>query len=65
LITPGWCFHDHGNETAEPSIWLDGLDLPLVGFLGAGFGRLCDKRCKPSLVRPAVATLALPIICCR
>jgi gentisate 1,2-dioxygenase len=39
LITPGWCFHDHGNETADPCIWLDGLDLPLVGFLGAGFAQ--------------------------
>ena len=37
VITPGWRFHDHGNETEEPVIWLDGLDIPMVGLLGAGF----------------------------
>jgi gentisate 1,2-dioxygenase len=37
IITPGWRFHDHGNETAHPIVWLDGLDIPLVGLLGAGF----------------------------
>ncbi|WP_420468253.1 gentisate 1,2-dioxygenase [Panacagrimonas sp.] len=37
IITPAWTFHDHGNEGDEPVIWLDGLDIPLVEFLGAGF----------------------------
>lgn len=37
IITPAWTFHDHGNEGSEPVIWLDGLDIPLVQFLGAGF----------------------------
>lgn len=37
IITPAWTFHDHGNEGNEPVVWLDGLDIPLVEFLAAGF----------------------------
>lgn len=37
IITPAWTFHDHGNEGTRPVIWLDGLDIPIVEFLGAGF----------------------------
>ena len=37
VITPSWTWHDHGNDSDEPMVWLDGLDIPLVGFLDAGF----------------------------
>jgi gentisate 1,2-dioxygenase len=37
ILTPSWSWHDHGNETPEPMIWLDGLDLPLLGVLDAIF----------------------------
>jgi gentisate 1,2-dioxygenase len=37
VITPSWTWHDHGNETAEPMVWLDGLDLALVDLLNAVF----------------------------
>jgi len=37
IITPSWTFHDHGNDGHEPVVWLDGLDIPLVRFLDAGF----------------------------
>ncbi|HEB3530114.1 TPA: gentisate 1,2-dioxygenase [Burkholderia cenocepacia] len=41
IITPSWTWHDHGNPEAvaggEPVIWLDGLDIPLIGYLDAGF----------------------------
>ncbi len=37
VITPSWTWHDHGNETTQPMVWLDGLDIPIVRFLGAGF----------------------------
>ncbi|HZB91200.1 MAG TPA: gentisate 1,2-dioxygenase [Stellaceae bacterium] len=37
VITPSWTWHDHGNESDKPMVWLDGLDIPLVGFLDAGF----------------------------
>lgn len=37
VITPSWTWHDHGNETDQPMVWLDGLDVPLVGLLDASF----------------------------
>lgn len=30
VITPAWEWHDHGNESPDPLIWIDGLDLPMV-----------------------------------
>ena len=37
IITPSWTYHDHGNAGRDPVVWLDGLDIPLVRFLDAGF----------------------------
>jgi len=37
VITPSWTWHDHGNETAEPMVWLDGLDIQIVKLLSASF----------------------------
>src|SRR5438094_4006561 len=37
VITPSWTWHDHGNETEEPMVWLDGLDIPIVRLLDASF----------------------------
>jgi gentisate 1,2-dioxygenase len=37
IITPSWTWHDHGNDSDKPMVWLDGLDIPLVGMLDAGF----------------------------
>jgi gentisate 1,2-dioxygenase len=37
VVTPSWTWHDHGNETGRPMVWLDGLDTPLVRLLDAGF----------------------------
>ena len=37
IITPAWTYHDHGNDGDEPVIWLDGLDIPIVEMLAAGF----------------------------
>src|SRR5246500_4661913 len=37
IITPSWTWHDHGNETGESMVWLDGLDLALVDLLNAVF----------------------------
>ena len=38
IITPTWSLHDHGCDGSEPVIWLDGLDVPIVNMLAAGFG---------------------------
>jgi gentisate 1,2-dioxygenase len=37
VTTPNWAWHDHGNETSEPMMWLDGLDMPFVLALNAMF----------------------------
>ena len=37
ILTPSWSWHDHGNETTAPMIWLDGLDLPLLKALDVIF----------------------------
>lgn len=37
ILTPSWMFHDHGNDSNEPVVWIDGLDSPLVSYLGVGF----------------------------
>ncbi|TNC22402.1 cupin domain-containing protein [Amycolatopsis alkalitolerans] len=37
LLTPGWHFHGHHNETDQPMAWLDGLDIPLAHYTGTGF----------------------------
>lgn len=48
LLTPGWNFHGHHNDTAEPMAWIDGLDIPLsnytdVGFFEFGSDRVTDE----------------------
>jgi gentisate 1,2-dioxygenase len=37
IITPSWTWHDHGNDSDGPMVWLDGLDIPLVALLDASF----------------------------
>jgi gentisate 1,2-dioxygenase len=37
ILTPPWQWHDHGNETNEPVIWMDGLDINLIRSLDASF----------------------------
>jgi len=44
VITPNWTWHDHGNETDAPMIWLDGLDIPLVYFMNVSFAEHNDDE---------------------
>lgn len=37
IITPSWTWHDHGNESDGPMVWIDGLDMHIVNLLGASF----------------------------
>ena len=37
VLTPGGQWHDHGNPTETPMIWLDGLDIPTVRHFDASF----------------------------
>lgn len=52
ILTPSWTWHDHGNaDDGEPVVWLDGLDIPLVRFLAAGFAQNYEAASQP-VVRP-------------
>jgi gentisate 1,2-dioxygenase len=33
ILTPQWAWHEHAHEGAEPVIWIDGLDVPLIQSL--------------------------------
>jgi len=37
VITPSWTWHDHGNESDELMVWIDGLDMHVVNLLTASF----------------------------
>jgi gentisate 1,2-dioxygenase len=47
IITPPMAWHDHGNDTKEPILWLDGLDIPIVQFLDASFAEHLDQDEQP------------------
>ena len=51
VITPSWTWHDHGNDTHEPMVWLDGLDIPIVRLLDASFAEPGDAEMQP-VARP-------------
>ena len=49
ILTPSWTFHDHGNPSREPVVWLDGLDIPTVNFFDAGFAERYPENTHPVL----------------
>jgi len=58
ILTPSWAWHDHGNETDTPVVWMDGLDIPLVQALNAMFFQLYDAPQVP-LSKPNNASVQL------
>jgi len=57
VITAQWQWHDHGNETDQPMIWLDGLDVPMVQFFDTSFAEGWPDDEHP-IARPAGDSLA-------
>ncbi|MGH7091961.1 MAG: gentisate 1,2-dioxygenase [Stellaceae bacterium] len=57
VITPSWTWHDHGNDTQEPMVWLDGLDVQLVNLLNASFAENYPDETQP-VTRPEGDSLA-------
>lgn len=51
IVTPSLTFHDHGNETHGPVLWLDGLDVFIVNLLNAPFGEEYPEQAQP-ITRP-------------
>lgn len=52
VLTPGWQWHDHGNPTEAPMIWLDGLDIPTVRHFDASFAEKLDRPSFPESAPP-------------
>ena len=61
VLTPSLYWHDHGNRTDDPMIWLDGLDIPLIQALDASFAEGMgsgDGSNVQAEIRPAGDTVA-------
>ncbi len=52
VLTPNWQWHDHGNPSAAPMIWLDGLDIPTVLHFDACFLEHFERASHPETARP-------------
>ncbi|MGX1163659.1 gentisate 1,2-dioxygenase [Arthrobacter sp. SLBN-100] len=44
LLTPGWNFHGHHNDTDRPMAWIDGLDVPFAHDMDLGFFEFGSER---------------------
>lgn len=61
ILTPPWHWHDHGNETNAPMVWLDGLDIPLITALDVSFAEsLPGRQAHPETAPPASSTFVYP-----
>ena len=47
MLTPPWTWHDHGNDSDQPMLWLDGLDLPMVGEMEGQFYEPFAEEAQP------------------
>ena len=50
ILTPSWTFHDHGNAGTEATIWMDGLDMPMVNLFDASFAEHYPKEVQPPTI---------------
>jgi gentisate 1,2-dioxygenase len=57
VITPAWAWHDHGNEGEGPVAWMDGLDIPTIGFYEAVFAEEYNDV-RQTVTRPEGDSLA-------
>jgi gentisate 1,2-dioxygenase len=60
VLTPSMQFHDHGNESETPMIWLDGLDVPLYQWLPVHFTRFFSAEQYPSVSSSKQSALIYP-----
>ena len=59
ILTPGWSWHGHVHPGGdEPVVWMDGLDVPFVLGLRAGFIRDDPYSGDPLPVRDTTGTAA-------
>ena len=48
VLTPNWCWHEHGNDGHTPMLWFDGLDIPMVHSMRLVFAESDDSPKEPS-----------------
>jgi gentisate 1,2-dioxygenase len=48
VVTPTWHWHDHGNESDKPVVWLDMLNLPLFTYARVHFAEGYAEKRYPS-----------------
>lgn len=60
VLTPSWEYHDHGNESPDPMIWLDGLDLPLLHAIRVNFAEAYHEERYPSEAARGASRLRYP-----
>lgn len=58
VLTPSWCWHGHGHDGAQPAVWVDYLDVPLVQLLEPMFFEEHPDR----IQRPVVTASDSPYI---
>lgn len=52
VLTPAGQWHDHGNPSDQPMIWLDGLDIPIVRLFDSGFAERLAEDVHPETAPP-------------
>lgn len=60
VLTPSWAFHDHGNESDAPMVWLDGLDVALYQWIPANFAEGYPEPRVPSSPPSGASRLLYP-----
>ena len=60
LLTPGNCWHGHGNEGTRPGYWIDFLDVPLVHLLEPMFLDLWEGL-QPAEARSRESEFVFPL----
>lgn len=65
VITPAWRWHLHGNESAAPMVWLDGLDIPMVAHFNGTFREDAGSRGAPAPQPAGLAPIHFPYAAAR
>lgn len=62
ILTPSWTYHDHGNLTDEPVIWLDALDIPTVNTFDASFAEHYPEGTQPVIQQDGESPVSFPYV---
>jgi gentisate 1,2-dioxygenase len=52
VLTPNWTWHDHTNDTATDTVWLDVLDIHISGHLDAIVHELFPEGAMQPITKP-------------